>query len=109
MFKFMLLWPHQIMPKMNGLCVKIDLTEVAYFGNTRSKVGILSAIYFLRVIFFSKNGYSYLFVNILIRKSKNTLQNYRNTLQNLLNHFAVSKIHFAICQVQSKNSLPGKL
>ena len=38
MFKFMLLWPHQIMSKMNGLCVKIDLTEVAYFGNTRSKV-----------------------------------------------------------------------
>ena len=39
MFKFKLLRPYQIISKMNELCLKIDLTNEVYFGNTRSKIG----------------------------------------------------------------------
>ena len=41
MFNVMLLGPHHIIRKMNELCVKTDLTKVVYFGNNRSKVGVL--------------------------------------------------------------------
>ena len=33
MFKFMFPCPHQLVRKMNELCIKIDSTKVAYFGS----------------------------------------------------------------------------
>lgn len=38
MFRFMFLYPYQIMCTTNELCVKTDLTRVVYGGNTRAKV-----------------------------------------------------------------------
>ena len=35
----MFLCPHQIMQKMNELCVNMGSVRAGYLGNTRSKVG----------------------------------------------------------------------
>ena len=46
MFKFMFLFPHQIMLKTNELGVKMDWTKMNYFSNTRIKVRGPIASYF---------------------------------------------------------------
>ena len=75
--------PHQVMWKMNELCLKIDLIKVVRFGNTQITSEILSPIYFNLFLcllyklifrkagFFSRNGQSCLSVKYISSKIKN--------------------------------------